>query len=139
MANYIIHTNSIDISKEFYRLSRPIPLPTGDEIYDVYGIHIHPTDGRVAFRFSIDEPVLIHHDWDGVDADVLTDLIGLNTGQANGFNGQIQSTIITPQGGEPASGFVLGRFPSSSIMNQVGEIKSEQFMINDGWFPEEEI
>ncbi len=139
MANYIIHTNSEDISIEFYRLSRPLPLPTGDEIYDMYGILTHPIDGRVAFWFEIDEPVLIHHDWDGVDADVLTNLIGLNQGQANGFNGQIQSTIVTPQGAEPPSGYVLGRFPSSAIMNQVGEIKSQNFMENDGWFPEEII
>ncbi len=136
--NYIIHTNSQEISIEFYRLSRPIPLPSGDEIYSMYGVHTHPTDGRKAFGFNNDEPVLIHHDWDNVDADVLTDLIGLNQGQANGFNNQLQSTIVTPQGQEPDSGFVLGRFPSSAIMNQVSEIKSFQFMENDGWFPDPE-
>ena len=54
--NYIIHTNSIEISKEFYRLSRPIPLPTGDEIYNMYEILTH-SDSRVAFSFEIDYPV----------------------------------------------------------------------------------
>lgn len=139
MANYIIHINSAEISREFYRLMRPDSVrPPSEDEHTMYGILVHPIDGRVAFWFEIDEPVLVHHDWDGVDADVLTNLIGLNQGQANGFNGQIQSTIVTPQGAEPPSGYVLGRFPSSAIMNQVGEIKSEQFMINDGWFPDPE-
>ncbi len=133
--NFIIHINSHEISIEFYRLSRPLPLPSGDEIYSLYGVLPH-SDGRVAFEFDIDYPILVHHDWTGVDADILTNLIGLNPGQSIGFNGQIQSTIITPQGAEPPSGFVLGRFPSSAIMNQVGEIKSRNFMENDGWFTE---
>ena len=133
--NYIIHTDAQDISTEFYRLSRPLPLPSGDEVYSMYDVHTHPTDGRKAFAFDVDYPILVHHDWDGVDADTLATLIGLNTGQAIAFNNQIQSTIKLPQGEEPISGFILGRFPSSSIMNQVGEIKSLTFMENDGWFP----
>ncbi len=139
MANYIIHTNSQEISIEFYRLWRPIPLPSGDEIYSMYEVHTHPTDGRKAFGFENDEPILVHHDWDGVDADILTTAIGLNQGQSTGFNNQLQSAIKIPQGAEPPSGYVLGRFPSSAIMNSVGEIKSQTFMENDGWFPEEEI
>ena len=138
--NYIIHENSIEISKHFYRLSRPDSVrPPDEDGHSMYPVFTHPVSLDVAFGFDIDKPVLVHHDWDGIDYDILTDLIGLNPGQSNGFNNKIQSTIVIPQGQEPPSGHVLGRFPSSAIMNQVGEIKSIQWMIDNGWFPSEEI
>ena len=133
--NYIIHENSEDISLYFYRLSRP--QETG--VHSMYPIFIHPEDGRFAFGYNIDEPILVHHDLQGVDADDLTDAIGLNRGQTIAFNNKIQSTIKNQNGAEPLSGYVLGRFPSSGIMHQVGSVKTESFMINDGWFPIEEI
>lgn len=133
--NYIIHENSEDISLYFYRLSRP--QETG--VNSMCPIFIHPEDGRIAFGYNIDEPILVHHDLDGVDADDLTDAIGLNNGQTKAFNNKIQSTIKNQNGAEPLSGYVLGRFPSSGIMHQVGSVKNESFMINDGWFQTEEI
>ena len=133
--NYIIHENSEDISLYFYRLSRP--QETG--LHSMYPIFTHPEDNRLAFGYEINEPILVHHDLQGVDAVELTDAIGLNGGQSIAFNNKIQSTIVNQNGAEPLSGYVLGRFPSSGIMNQVGSVKSESFMIDDGWFPLSDI
>ena len=137
--NYIIHENSIEISKHFYRLSRPDSVrPPDEDGHSMYPVFIHPENGDIAFGFEEDDPVLVHHDWDGIDYDILTDLIGLNPGQSNAFNNKIQSTIIPPQGQAPASGYVLGRFPSQGIMHQVGHVRNEQYIIDNGWIEIEE-
>ena len=134
--NYIIHPNSELISTHFYRLSRPLPLPAGDEIYQIYQVITHPTDGRKAFAYDVDSPVLVSHFWTGINAvDLTTAIGGMNQGQINAFNNQLQAAIRSVQGQtEPASGYVLGRFPSIAIMTKVGESKSRTFMENDGWF-----
>jgi len=136
--NYIIHDNAEEISKGFYRLSRPDSIrPSSEDNHKMYQVFTHPTSGDKAFGYSVDDPVLVSHFMDGIDAVELTDAIGLNVGGVNGFNNKIQSTIVIPQGQEPASGHVLGRFPSDAIMNQVGEIKSYSWMVTNGWFEED--
>ena len=129
---YVININSDDISRLFYELTRPIGEPNVG--YGVYPLFIHPVSGDIAFGFEDDEPVLVSHSWDGTDADELTTAIGLNPGQSNAFNNKLQSTIVIPQGQEPPSGYVLGRFPSSGIMNQVGTVRNQAQMEADGWF-----
>ena len=128
--NYIIHNNAEEISKQFYRLSRP-----DNNIGSMYPVFTHPTSGDTAFGYEDGEPILVSHNI--VNANDLINAIGLTGGQANSFENKIQSTIVIPQGQEPASGYVLGRFPSSGIMNQVGEIKSKNWMESNGWFPTE--
>ena len=65
---YIINNNAEEISKLFYRLCRPIPLPSGDEVYKIYPVFQHPTSGDFCFGFEADESVLVHHDWENIDS-----------------------------------------------------------------------
>tara|TARA_R110000803_G_scaffold206969_1_gene274583 strand:+ start:663 stop:1067 length:405 start_codon:yes stop_codon:yes gene_type:complete len=133
--NYIVHTNSEQISLLFYRLARPDSVrPSHEDNNNLYLVLTHPTTGEKAYGFEDEDDILVHHNWLGVDADDLTNAIGLNGGLEIAFNNKIQSTIVNQNGDEPPSGWVLGRFPSNGIMNQVGDIRGEKWMINNGWF-----
>ena len=133
---YVINNNAEEISKQFYRLSRPDSVrPSQEDNHSMYPIFTHPISGDKAFGFEDSEPILVHHDWEAIDCDELTNAIGLTGGQKNGFNNKIQSTILPPQAQEPASGHILGRFPSNGIMPQSGTVKNQSQMEADGWFP----
>ena len=137
---YVINNNAEEISKQFYRLSRPDSVRGVDEEdNDMYATYTHPISGDKAFGYNDSEPILVHHDWDGIDCDALTNAIGLSGGDKISFNNKIQSTILPPQAQEPASGHWLGRFPSNGVMipPYFSDIKTQEEMESEGWFPTE--
>lgn len=132
MAKYLIYSDSLGISKELYRLSRPNGVrPPSEDNHTFNSIIEHPTDGRFAMVFEDNSPLLIHSD---SDPQILIDISEMNAGQANGFTNSINNAKITPPPVAPPSGNVLGRFPYQAVASRFGTIRNETFMENDGWF-----
>tara|TARA_R110000803_G_scaffold76454_1_gene141056 strand:+ start:7652 stop:8047 length:396 start_codon:yes stop_codon:yes gene_type:complete len=127
--NYIITENAIEISKELFKLGVPTDLENS-----LFGTVTHE-NGETALQFSLDENVLIHPNF---DVSKLIELTDYTQEQQLSLQAYFNDVKINQFGKEPESGFVLGRFPFENIVVGYAEIKDQEYMEVNGWFPNEE-
>ena len=126
---YILTNNAEEISKELFRLSVPTDN-TGNCMFEVI------TKGNEsALRINLDEDILIHP---LKSTEYLKTLIDYTETQKNQLDAYLDTIQIEQVGEEPASGYVLGRFPFRNIVEGFTDIKDEQWMIDNGWITLEE-
>ena len=126
---YIITENAIGISKELFRLG----VPT-DENSSLFGTVTHE-NGEIALSFNLDENVLIHPNF---DVSKLIELTDYTQEQQLSLQAYFNDVKINQFGKEPNSGFVLGRFPFENIVVGYADVKDQDYMKANGWFPNTE-
>lgn len=129
---YIITDNAIEISKELYRLSRPIDFESDSMMFGV----ITHSDKRTALEVDLDAEILIHP---LKDTTTLKNLVNYTPEQVQQLEDYFDSVQLDQDGEEPESGWVLGRFPFGNIVTGFTEIYDEQYMINNGWIENTEL
>lgn len=122
--NYIITNNALEISKELYRLSRPLDYEDEIKMFDVVSL----LDGRFAIAFNITDEILVHHHR---NTDNLKELIDYSSEQIQQLELYLESVEIRQYGRPPKSGHVLGRFPFINIVQGFTEIYTEQDLIDN--------
>ena len=128
--NYIITENAIEISKELYRLSVPNDIESS-----LLGV-MHHKNGETALSFNLDENVLIHPSF---DVTRLIELTNYTPEQQINLRAYFDSIKIDEVGDAPESGFYLGRFPFKNIVVGYADIKNQEYMELNGWFPDMDI
>ncbi len=116
-----------DLSREWYRISRPALVRAPDDVTEFFSDHIvHPTTGEVAL-FILDEDMPVHAAADGAA------LAALTNGRTNAADkAQMRGNVAARRG---ARTLMTDIYPAS--IN--GDIKSEAFMEAQGWFDRPEI
>ena len=128
--NYIITNNAVEISKELYRLSVPNDIESS-----LLGV-MHHENGETALYFNLDENVLIHPSF---DVTRLIELTNYTPEQQINLKAYFDSIKIDEVGDAPESGFYLGRFPFKNIVVGYADIKNQEYMESNGWFPDMDI
>ena len=128
--NYIITNNAIEISKELYRLSVPNDIESS-----LLGV-MHHKNGETALSFNLDENVLIHPSF---TVTRLIELTNYTPEQQINLRAYFDSIKIDEVGDAPESGFYLGRFPFKNIVVGYADIKNQEYMESNGWFPDMDI
>ena len=128
--NYIITENAKEISKELYKLSVPNDIESS-----LLGV-MHHENGETALYFNLDENVLIHPSF---DVTRLIELTNYTPEQQINLKAYFDSIKIDEVGDAPESGFYLGRFPFKNIVVGYADIKDQEYMESNGWFPDMDI
>ena len=128
--NYIITENAKEISKELYKLSVPNDIESS-----LLGV-MHHENGETALYFNLDENVLIHPSF---DVTRLIELTNYTPEQQINLKAYFDSIKIDEVGDAPESGFYLGRFPFKNIVVGYADIKDQEYMESNGWFPDIDI
>ena len=128
--SYIITENAQEISKELFSLG--VPNNTNGSLFGV----ITHENGETALEFDLEDKVLIHPNF---DVTKLIELTNYTIEQQVNLQGYFNSIKINQLGQEPASGFVLGRFPFQNIVVGYTEIRDKEYMEANGWFPDLDI
>ncbi len=127
--NYIITNNAEEISKELFRLS----VPNDDSDSGMFGVITKGDES--ALITNLDEDILIHP---LKNTEYLKTLIDYTETQKEQLDAYLDTVQIEQTEPEPASGYVLGRFPFRNIVEGFTDIKDEQWMIDNGWLETEE-
>ena len=129
--NYILTEKANEISKELFRLGVP-----NDTDSSLLGTVMHPTTNETALAFNLDENVLIHPSFDVTS---LIELTNYTPEQQINLKAYFDSIKIDEVGEAPESGFYLGRFPFKNIVVGYADIKNQEYMESNGWFPDMDI
>lgn len=130
MTNYLISTagNSLSISKELHKLSQP-DYSNGNMIFDVIN---HPSNGETALVVEdLDYEILVHPN-NNLD-NLKTLLTAYDEAAKAELEAYIDTIAIEQVGEEPASGWVLGRFPFRNVVEGYVDIHDQQYMFDNGW------
>ena len=127
---YIITNNAQEISKELFNLG--VPNNTNGSLF---GVVTHE-NGEAALEFDLEDKVLIHPNF---DVTKLIELTNYTIEQQVNLQGYFNIIKLDQVGEEPASGFVLGRFPFQNIVVGYTEIRDKEYMEANGWFPDLDI
>ena len=128
--SYIITPNAQEISKELFSLGVPRNINGS-----LFGVVTHE-NGETALEFNLEDKVLIHPSF---DVTKLIELTNYTPQQQIDLTNYFESIKIDEVGEEPASGFVLGRFPFQNIVVGYTEIRDKEYMEANGWFPDLDI
>lgn len=128
--NYIITNNAIELNIELFKLSVLNNTQLG-----CFEVITHPTSGDKAFVINdLDTEILVHPN---CDTTRLKELVIAYTEEQKEQLGEYIDSIAIPQSPpEPASGYILGRFPFRGIVEGYTDIWSKQSMIDTGWIEE---
>jgi hypothetical protein len=129
--NYIITNNALEISKELYRLSRPLDYEDNITMFKVVDL----LDGRKALMFRTEDEILVHHHR---NTDNLKVLIDYSEEQIQQLEVYLESVEIRQYGRPPKSGHVLGRFPFINIVQGFTEIYDREYLITNNLIDAEE-
>ncbi len=128
--NYLILSSEAearDISREFYRLSRPLHIRDPDDVTEFFSHHVvHPVTGEVALAVP-DTDMPIHADVDSAALASVTD------GRTNAVDKAAMRQNVANKRNQRAT--MTEIFPPS--IN--GDIKDQAFMDAQGWFPEKGV
>ena len=127
---YIITNNAQEISKELFNLGVPL-----NKDGSLFGVITHE-DGRTALSFNLDEDILIHPNFNVTKLIELTDY---TIEQQVNLQAYFNVIKIEQFGDAPDSGFVLGRFPFKNIVVGYADVKNQEYMELNGWFPDRDI
>lgn len=122
--NYIITNNAEEISKELYRLSKPLDYDSNLMLFKVVSL----LDGRKAIMFNLDDEVLIHHHR---NTETLQELIDYTDTQIESLNNYLESVEVRQYGRPPKSGYVLGRFPFKNIVVGFADVYDKEYLITN--------
>lgn len=129
--NYLISEagDSKAISYELANLSKLNPI----EVY-VFSVITHPTNGQTSLVVAdLDYEILVHPN---KDLSTLKDLLSdppYDPVVKQQLEDYINSIVVPQLPPEPASGYILGRFPFRNVVEGYVPIHDEQYMIDNGW------
>lgn len=111
------------ITRELYNISRPVLIQAeGEAASTVFGIVVHPDGVQNALQVNTDYVIHVH------EAATLEKLVAC-------------FPELTPDERFSLSAFVQtnSKFPFGYIIPSTTTVRDQQYMIENGWFPEEDI
>lgn len=111
------------ITRELYNISRPVLIQAeGEAASTVFGIVVHPDGVQNALQVDTDYLIHVH------PAAILERLVAC-------------FPELTPDERFSLSAFVQtnSKFPFGYIIPSTTTVRDQQYMIDNGWFPEEDI
>ena len=132
MAQYIIvlptatqtsERRAYQITRELYNISRPVLIQAeGEAASTVFGIVVHPDGVQNALQVDTDYLIHVH------EAATLEKLVAcfpeLTSEERYSLSAYVQTN---------------NKFPFGHIVPSTTTIRDQQYMIDHGWFPEEDI
>lgn len=111
------------ITRELYNISRPVLIQAeGEAASTVFGIVVHPDGVQNALQVDTDYLIHVH------EAATLEKLVACFPELTNDERYQLSAYVQTNH-----------RFPFEHIIPSTVTVRDQQYMIDNGWFPEEDI
>jgi hypothetical protein len=111
------------ITRELYNISRPVLIQAeGEAASTVFGIVVHPDGVQNALQVDTDYLIHVH------EAATLEKLVACFPELSNEERYSLSAYVQTNN-----------KFPFGHIVPSDTTIRDQQYMIDNGWFPEEDI
>lgn len=111
------------ITRELYNISRPVLIQAeGEAASTVFGIVTHPDGIQNALQVDTDYLIHVH------EAATLEKLVACFPELSNDERYSLSSYVQTNQS-----------FPFEHIIPSTTTVRDQQYMIDNGWFPQEDI
>jgi len=111
------------ITRELYNISRPVLIQAeGEAASTVFGIVVHPDGVQNALQVDTDYLIHVH------EAATLEKLVACFPELSNEERYSLSAYVQTNN-----------KFPFGHIVPSDTTIRNQQYMIDNGWFPEEDI
>jgi hypothetical protein len=111
------------ITRELYNISRPVLIQAeGEAACNVFPIVVHPDGVQNALQVDTDYLIHVH------EAATLEKLVACFPELTNDERYQLSAYVQTNH-----------RFPFEHIIPSTTTVRDQQYMIDNGWFPEENI
>ena len=111
------------ITRELYNISRPVLIQAeGEAASTVFGIVVHPDGVQNALQVDTDYLIHVH------PAAILEKLVACFPELSNEERYSLSAYVQTNN-----------KFPFGHIVPSDTTIRDQQYMIDNGWFPEEDI